>query len=469
MFYGSIPADVQSMISEIVKSWDCNDIYVGCSGNFTIERCLNGKTKAALHSNDVTVYSCLIGRYLAGKDLNVRLKPDYDGRMKFVEKYMDGGAGTIAVVLLLSRMATYIGSAPNPYYEKIINAYVDQFDELWEKTRKTVEKCEPFLASLYEGDVCEWIDELPRDSGFICYPPFFAGDYEKMFRVMDEMFDWAPPTFEPINKDRITVLFRKMCEFKYFIFGTNDLLDEFKEYLVGHAQTTNRGVPLYVYSNVGKTRYVGPRQKTEPLYIKRLGKGEEVGNNIELKILSNTAFQTLRSEYMNVNIKPGQATLAIGVFVDDKLIGVYAFSSSPTLANWSTHIDTPTMYLLSDFPVEPVDYDRLAKLVLYAALSKESKMIAERITKKRVKALVTTAFSKNPSSMKYRGLFHVLNRKETDPAKAEAMKDADPSSAYYAQKYEINYGAKIGEWTLQEGLEMWKKKHSQKTGRKETM
>lgn len=338
MFYGSIPSEMQSIIVDIVREWDCEDIYVGCSGNFTVERCLYGETTARLHSNDVTVYSCLLGRFLAGQKMNATMKPSYNGVMRFTEKY--------------------------------------------------------------------------------------------------------------------------------FIFGTNDLLQKFKPYLIGRTQTTNRGVPLYVYSNTGKTRFVGPKQDTENLYIKRLSIGEEVGDNIELKILSNTAFQTLRSEYMNINIKPGQATLSVGVFVDDKLIGVYAFSGSPTLANWSSHIDTPSMYLLSDFPVEPTDYDRLAKLVLYAALSKESKLIAEKMARKRIKSLVTTAFSKNPSSMKYRGLFKVLNRKENKDS--DNVANLDPSSAYYNQRYEINYGAKMGEWTLKEGLEMWKKKHSQKSGRKET-
>lgn len=469
MFYGSLPSEAQSIIVDIVSDWDCEDIYVGCSGNFTIERCLDGKIDAKLHSNDVTVYSCVLGRYFCGKDLNIKMRSDYDGPMRFVEKYLDNGAGSIAVILLLSRMSNYLGSKPNPYYTKMINAYVSQFDELWKGTKAKVEKIDPFINSLYEGDVCEWIDNVPLESGFICYPPFFSGDYEKMFRVIDEVFDWNPPTFEFINKDRIEVLFRKMTQHKYFLFGTNDLLPEFKQYLVGKTQTTNRGVPLYMYSNTQKSHYVGPRQLTENLCVKRLKPGDEVGDHIELKILSNSAFQTLRSEYMNVNIKPGQATLAIGVLVDEKLVGVYAFSSSPTPANWSTHIDTPTMYLLSDFPVEPVDYDRLAKLVLYAALSKESKMIAERIMRKKVKALVTTAFSKNPSSMKYRGLFKVLNRKENKLSEDDRAKISDPSSAYYAQKYEINYGAKIGEWTLDEGLAMWKKKHSQRTGKKEVM
>ena len=147
------------------------------------------------------------------------------------------------------------------------------------------------------------------------------------------------------------------------------------------------------------------------------------------------------------------------------------------------------MYLLSDFPVAPVDYKHLAKLVLYAALSKESKRLAERITRRRCASLVTTAFSKiqpdvvanlhalaelldvradrglqrrdnlrpaivgvqvnrdapvcclghpskNPESMKYRGLFKVLNRKHNDSLqKADWAKDIDPANAYYMQPY----------------------------------
>ena len=38
----------------------------------------------------------------------------------------------------------------------------------------------------------------------------------------------------------------------------------------------------------------------------------------------------------------------------------------------------------------------------------------------------------------------------------------DPANAYYMQPYEINYGAPLGQWTLKEGLALWKKKHSQK-------
>ena len=150
--------------------------------------------------------------------------------MRFIEKYLDDGAGTLAVILILSKMGIYLSSKPNQYYERMIKAYIDQFDNLWNQTKAKLEKIEPFIASMYEGDVCEWVDTVPENAGFICYSPFFAGDYAKMFRVIDDMFDWSPPEFESINKDRINAMFEKLVQHKYFMFGTNDYLSGFKQY-----------------------------------------------------------------------------------------------------------------------------------------------------------------------------------------------------------------------------------------------
>ena len=49
------------MVSEIVADWRCPDIYIGCSGNFTIERVLAPAKRWRLHGNDVTIYSCVLG------------------------------------------------------------------------------------------------------------------------------------------------------------------------------------------------------------------------------------------------------------------------------------------------------------------------------------------------------------------------------------------------------------------------
>ena len=456
MFHGSLPASAQQILCAVVKQWNVNDIYVGCSGNFTIERCLKHLTAARLHSNDVTVYSCLLGRYLTGEKLNATLKSEYNGVMKFVQKYLDDGAGTLAVILILSKMGIYLGSKPNPYYERMIQAYINQFESLWNQTKSKLEKIEPFIASMYEGDVCEWVDTVPPDAGFICYPPFFAGDYEKMFRIIDDMFDWQPPEFENINKERIYELFEKLVRRDYFMFGTNDYLADFKKYLVGMSQTTNRGVPLYIYAKSNKSMIVVPRQKTESPLIQRLGEYEDIGETMKIVELKQEEFQALRSQYMNVHINPGQATAAFGVIVDDKLIGVYALSAAPSVTDMSKYIDTPNIYLLSDFPIAPVKYKRLAKLILYAASSKESKELCEKICKKRIYTMTTTAFSKKPVSMKYRGLFQLLSKKQLEGTDEN---ETDMSKIYYGNGYMLNYGIELGQWTLAEGLNIWKSKY----------
>lgn len=464
MFHGSLPASALQIQSSIVKEWNVLDIYVGCSGNFTCERMLKNVTTARLHSNDVTIYSCLLGRYFSGKPLEAGFKKSYDGPMAFVKDYMKTDEDIITVMLLLSKMATYLGTKLNPYYEKMIEAYKSQWDRIFDETKAKISKVEPFVSEFYAGDVCQWVDTVPMDAGFICYPPFYSGDYEKMFKVIEDIFEWEPPQYEMIDKDKIFEMFRKLVQRDNFIFGTNDDIPEFRQYLAGLSQTTNRGVPLYLYAKASKSRIVMPNQNVKSLMVPHIGEDEDMGNTMTLLPLKSENFHALRSQYMNHYIKPGSETASYGVLVDGKLIGVFAFSASPTLSNWDTHIETPTMYLLSDFPVTPSKYKRLAKLVLYAALSKESKLLAERLTNKRVRSLVTTAFTKRPVSMKYRGLFEILNKKKL-PGVEEG--ETDMSKIYYNDGWQLNYGASMGQWTLQEGLAMWKQKHSQTEGRTE--
>ena len=464
MFFGTIPGEVQSIMMGIIKEWDCEDIFVGCSGNFTVEKIIFPLNKFRLHSNDVTFYSHALGRFLTGADFDVRLTEDGRKKIPWVEQYCKGRLEKLAVVLLASAMVRFIDKSAL-FYRTMIEQYREQFAKLHAKTVARLEKVSMSVNDYFNGDVIDFVNNAPFDAGFISYPPFSkAGkSYVKDFEKLKPLFEFDTPPFTILDKDGLVSFFEMLTEKKYWLIGTDMRLPEhFEPFLCAISKTTNRGVPIHIYSNSDKRYYVGARQQVNSCNIPRLMPGDLVGEHIEIKILDNATFQTLRSEYMNINIIPGSATLALGVIVDGKLIGVYAFSSSPTLSNWDTHIDTPTMYLLSDFPVEPVDYDRLAKLVLYAALSKESQSIAQKISRKRIFSLVTTAFTNKPVSMKYRGLFKVLNRKEN-----EAATSSVPSEAYYQQRYQINYGAPMGQWSLAEGLSLWKKKHSQRGGRKE--
>ena len=238
--------------------------------------------------------------------------------------------------------------------------------------------------------------------------------------------------------------------------------------LVAKIKPTNRAITTYVYAKSDKKRVVTLKQlisKSES--FERLGPGDKVADDLSIAPISQQTFFSLRSQYMNKGIRPGRPTQAYGVFSGGKLMGAYAIDVSGTKMVWEKHLSTPAIYLMSDFPVEPVDYDKLAKLVIVAALSKESKLLMERLTRRRVKSIITTAFSKNPVSMKYRGLFKLLKRKENKILEeTDWAKEVD--NDYYRRPFALEYGAEAGQWTLAEGLEIWKKKYSQRFGAKET-
>lgn len=469
MFHGSIPAETQAIAYKIIKLWDVQDIYVGCSGNFTLEKFISPLERYNLHSNDVTLYSLVLGQFFQGKPVELSLSSAGAEMFPWLSQYMETSIDRIATLLLMSRIVAYVGKEDHPYYRMMLQENIKQYPVMHEKTVKKLSESKVSIASYYNGDAFNFVKESPADVGFISFPPFKkAGKaYAKDFAKLEQIFSFSPPEYSYFDENSLIEYFRLIMQKKAWCFATDMRLpvDEFGKHLKGMTKTTNRGIPIYLYASHGQPQIVTPLQSTTSANIRKFSKGMIIGDDIRLYELSNDAFQTLRSQYMNINIRPGSATLAIGVLVDGYLIGVYAFSASPTQSNWDKHIETPTMYLLSDFPVAPVDYKHLAKLVLYAALSKESKQLAERITRHRCASLVTTAFSKNPESMKYRGLFKVLNRKHNDSLqKADWAKDIDPANAYYLQPYEINYGAPMGRWTLAEGLAIWKKKHSQKRG-----
>jgi hypothetical protein len=98
--------------------------------------------------------------------------------------------------------------------------------------------------------------------------------------------------------------------------------------------------------------------------------------------------------------------------------------------------------------VRPTAYPRLSKLIVGAATSKECQFLLERALGRRYRTVVTTAFSNNPASMKYRGLMKLLVRTEVEPT-------GEGEGEHF--RYKLNYFAPLGESSLAEILQRWKK------------
>ena len=447
MFQGSIPTDMRRILLEYAQGWDVQDVYVGCSGNLTIERTLWGANpdRWRLHGNDITLYTTMLGQYFCGQPLALELQPDF-AQYSWVLEHDRTAVGDLATLMLATQIAPCFAKPDHAYYGRLLEGYRQQYPQLHQETVAKLEALTFRTASFFCGDVFDYVRDSPKDAGFLSFPPFWGGGYEKLFDIIHQLFGWQYPEYEVMDNERMQKMLDNVQAFKYWVLGAKEELPQLAEYYRGGTRTSNRGIFIHIYSNQGAARLVRPQQNVIALPVPRLGEDEVVGQTMELLLLKEGQFNQLRAMYLNPYIAPASTSLPVGVVVDGKLVGAFAFSTASTLTSWDKHLEGPFIYMMSDFAVRPTAYPRLSKLVLTAALSHEAKLLAERVARRRVKSVVTTAFSQNPTSMKYRGLFDLLTRA--------------PAAEGEHHKYKLNYGSGMGRWSLQEGLALWRKKYA---------
>lgn len=435
LFVGAINREAQCIIFEAAQKWKDMPIYVGCSGNFTIERVLNAAGCENIVSNDVSLYSCCIGNFLAGRKTDISIKDD---RYLWLYDFMDTEVDKIATLLICSEMLKYDGKSQF-FYQRMYQQYEKNFADLHKKTvEKTKEPLENIrIREFIAGDVLDFMSDAEKEGVFIAYPPTYKSGYEKLYEKIDSVFSWQNPEYEIFDGEREEELLEVIRAKDKWLYVTDKILPENEENVVAKTKTGIRSKPVYYYSNDGqKKRITKMRQKTECIKTPRFGEDDEISEKSVLSVerISQYKMNTLRSQYLSVGIMPANAMANFCVLLDGKIIGAIAFSSGKYSRSKSE------AYMMTDLAIRPTKYKKLSKLILAAAVSEEVQEMLQRCLKMRVTDIVTTAFTEKSVSMKYRGLFKLDSRKEG----------------------RLNYSSKAGVWTLQEGLEWWIKKHSKK-------
>ena len=100
MFIGAINSQLRSILA-VFREFQDRPVYVGCSGNFTVERVLASKGVKELHSNDVSLYSCAVGSSLVGHPIEIGIADD---ELSWMGRYLEPGPPAIATLLLCSEM-----------------------------------------------------------------------------------------------------------------------------------------------------------------------------------------------------------------------------------------------------------------------------------------------------------------------------------------------------------------------------
>lgn len=426
MFIGSIPSPLRS-------------------GNFTIERVLAPLQRFVLYSNDVSIYSSMIGAYLSDTTRDCALREDRRAYWQWLDGYLVDQESVAATLMIMTRIVDLLDGQgnpkPNAWTERMMRAYRMQFPTLHAQTVDKLRAIQFRVKDYHCGDVLPWAEAASKDAAFCSFPPFYAGGYERLYQRMESIFTWEKPVYGVMGEPERARLLRAIVDRRDWLFATQVPQPEYAQHLIGSMQPTIRAATFYIYGSKQQTRIVVPAQALKASKVPRLVRGMALGDRLHLAVLKTDEFNALRAQYMNISIAPASAGAAYGVLVDDVLIGVFATSTDVMQAGSSVSY----VYMMTDFAVAPTDYPKLSKLVLMAAPSREAKLLYERMAKRRVRTLFTTAFTNRPNSMKYRGLFAVESKTEHPERE---------------KRYTISYRGEVGQWSLNEALMQWKAKYS---------
>jgi hypothetical protein len=438
VFAGTIPQPMRNIVAEVCRPWP-GDLWVACSGNLTIERIAHPWGRP-VHSNDVNPYTTALGLLFTGQKVPYRLKEHAREQLGWMEPYLDDGIGTVAALMLGTNFLNDVGKDV-VYYRRMVDGWRRQFPSLHEQTVKRLEGVRLRLASYYLGDVREYLrDAVPPDGGVVSFPPFFKGGYEKMFEGISGNFDWPEPSYEILDGPGIRHTLELIMDRPRWLMAVPERMGEIDEHLIGYVKPSPGAKEFWVYSSDRRPRVYLPRMTVEPVTIPRLGPGDVVGDRLGLVQLTQGQFVGLRSEYLNPGIKPGNPSISLAVVAGGRMVGAFG------LDRWQP--DPSTAFLLSDFPVSGSDYPRLSKLVVLAAMSRESRMLMQRMYSRAMPKVATTVFTRRATSAKYgRGIpgMRLTNRKPVNDGKSA-----------------LTYSAPFGQWTLEEALRMWMQSHAQR-------
>lgn len=177
------------MVQEHVRSWGVNDVYVGCSGAFTIERFL-GPLGHRMHGNDVSIYTCQLGKYLSGQFVDYTIRPESAEELAWLEPYMETDADRIATLMLGTRFLQFVGKS-GAYFDRMLDGFQRQFPEMHAETKAKVEAVSVKLESFHVMDVRDWLrNVVPPEGAVASFPPFDCLAPEH--RLLTADLRWVP-------------------------------------------------------------------------------------------------------------------------------------------------------------------------------------------------------------------------------------------------------------------------------------
>ena len=432
-FIGAINEKLRRFFYTHARVLEGRTCHIGCSGNFTIEQIITRACPTAtLHSNDVSLYSSVIGHMLTAEPLDLTVT---NPELTWANAYLTPSpASAVATILLLLEMLKY-EPRRNPYAERMWQSYLVNFDTLHSKTLARVNTAAASIriAAYTTIDVHDYYP-TPPGAVAIGFLPTYAGGYEKLFARLEESISWPKPAYGMLTEERREATIARMTRGDYILYDDRprpDLPSIARVDLFGRHT-------VYIYSNLSIRPGLFRKKINETVTPYRLlMPDEEIPPSAPVTAMEAdlSTINHYRNMYLSKKIQPGSGGPCYLVFAAGKLFGFLIFQAYSQKGGAKDEI-----YMLSDFVVPSTRHKRLAKLLLMVTRCADMKTILSDYTVRDYKAILTTAFTDAPVSMKYRGAYELAKR---------------------GQGF-LNYKAEFIETTFKEVVSLWTKKYEKR-------
>jgi hypothetical protein len=409
MFIGAVPVEVAEQITRNVPMGDWKHLFLCCSGSFRMEQAFSQTFKALrIHSNDVSLYTTAVGNLILGRQIPFTFRD----RMAFAEEALEGRSyhDRVAAIILAHEMSRY--AASNPYMRKHFDHYRTNFGAMLDNASAKLAKLLPLIRieSYFGGDWRVHADaaithfQETGEGGIATFPPFFRGGYEKLYKFLDESVAWEPRPYDIYDPKMLDSIILKMEEVGIPYCLISDQTWPHRkpkmEYIAG------RRMPHYGYWTEGRSSVRHLWSRPEPFKYRPIDPALLHENSVVEVIPARSAqMNHIKDVYLQKSIIHAAGLINFLVFIDKMLVGGIIYSPG----KFGNH---HTIYLLSDVTI--CREARMSKLV---ALMATSATLMEPVQKKvmnRITEVVTTAHSKHPISMKYRGIYQLTSRRVAD-------------------------------------------------------
>ena len=418
MFFGAVPRAALQQVTRVVPFAEWGDVFVGCSGSFRFDRSVHDvHPTVRVHSNDVSLLSCSIGALAAGTPFPLK----FTGRLAFIEEAVAGQpfVARVAAVQIAQEMAKYRGR--NGFAVAHFAHYQERFPDFLAAAIAHTEKVVGALtiASFHAGDFRDQaVRALEAGGGIAAFPPTYKGDYERLYRFVQQNVEWTEPAYrlwDPAGiEDWIDEL--RQMRVRYCVLVEHEL--------ARHKPSTAYfgGIkPVFTYSDQAASSVRRLPRKAQAFgYTKVDAAALTPRTCVQIVRASGAQMNFLKDVYLKKEIQHTTDMANFLVMLDGNLAGGFIFVRNK--------FGRGGIYMLCDFSLSPLS--RVSKLIIMLATSMTVMAEVEVALVARIDSVYTTAYTTKPVSMKYRGIFELIKR---DPGRlfyGSKVRDQPPAGIY---------------------------------------